>query len=343
VSARSARLVTAAMALAVTLAAASASGDTAPSRWERAKDPRTADDWELHVKVVDWLAPQPGERRNQRHRKYEAAEVWLEAAHAESSPDVRLRFDLGEVYEGLEHYGRAIQVLRSALAEQPDHPAAAVAWEELAYAYAHLDQSHEEIAAYDAYLARTRSLDAKATVLGNRAEAEMRLGNLEEAIAGYREAIAVSESVSNVTGLIVSDILARWGLAIALDRSGDETSGIREAAEAARLEQGATGRPPGSLIGDEGPESLVFFVPDYERFYYLGLGMVERAKQATEARAAAALWAKAASLWSQYIAGAETWNARHKDRSDRWLPMARAHLAKAQKQRAAAERRVKGA
>ena len=324
------RLGPAAIGLALVLGAAQAPGDTAPSRWERAKDPRVGDDWDLHVKVSEWLVPGPHERFVERHRRREAAEAWLEEAHAETRPDVRLRFDLGEVYEGLEHHVRAIEVLAPALAKEPDHPAAAAAWLELASAYAHLDRSREEIGAYDAFLARTLSVEEKATVVSNRAEAQMRLGNLDDAIVGYRDAIALAR-----TGryLLISDVLARWGLAVALDRSGDPTGAAREAGLAAQLDQGQAGRwPAGSIIGNDfGEGVVVFFVPDYEKFYYLGLGMVEHAKQTADPRGAAGLWGKAELLWAQYIAGAEAWNASHKDRSDRWLSLARAHRAKAQK------------
>jgi tetratricopeptide (TPR) repeat protein len=233
-----------------------------------------------------------------------------------------------------------VEVLAPALAEAPDHPASPDAWIQLAYAYAYLDRSREELVAYDAYLARAISKTGRATALLNRAEAEMRLGHLEEAVLGYRDAIAESESVSGLQSLVDDDYLARWGLAVALDRSGDATGAAREAAAVVQLDRGNVMQgpwPAGSKIGNQ---DSVFFVPAYERSYYLGLGMVEYAKMANDPRAAAALWGKAELLWNQYIAGAEGWNTTHKDRPDRWLPLAKAHLAKAQKQHAAAERRA---
>jgi tetratricopeptide (TPR) repeat protein len=329
------RLAPVAVALALMLATLAAPGDSAPSRWERAKDARVGDDWDLHVKVSEWLSI-PGLGLPAR---LEAAQNWLEEAHADTSPNVRLRFDLGVVYEQLKHHERAVSVLAPALAAAPDHPAAADAWIELAYAYAYLDRSRDELTAYDAYLARSPSVIGRATALLNRAEAEMRLGNLEDAIAGYRDAIAVAESISNVTSLNNDDALSHWGLAVALDRSGDLTGGARVAAQAARLDPGVRAPwPAGSIIGNE---TSVFFVPRYERFYYLGLGMIEHAKQAPDPRGAAALWGKAEFLWAQYVAGAEAWNTSHKDRPDRWLSLAKAHLTKAQKQRLAAEKRVR--
>jgi tetratricopeptide (TPR) repeat protein len=265
--------------------------------------------------------------------------IWLEEAHAESSPDVRLRFDLGEMYQDLEHYSKAIEVLEPALGMAPDHPAAAQAWSSIASAYAHLDRSAEEIAAYDAVLARTMNVAERANVLGNRAEAEMRLGHLEEAIAGYRDAIAVAGSVSGRTSLVASYVLAHWGLAVALDRSGDTSAGAREAELAVQLDPGRNW-PKGTIIANDSgdPDLEVYFVPDYEVFYYLGLGMAEVAKQAG-GPTAASLWGKTATMWATYISGAELWEQRHKDLHDRWMPRARVHFAKAERERSAAEKR----
>jgi hypothetical protein len=313
--------------------------DTPPSRWDRARDPRVEDDWDLHLRVSPFLWPEQ-QSEDERRRKWEAAESWLEEAHAESSPDVRLRFDLGEVYEDLDHYVRAAEVLEPALAMAPDHPAAAQAWEALASAYAHLDRSADEVRAYDAFLARTLSVAPRATVLGNRAEAEMRLGHLDEAILGYRDAIALSESASGVLSLFISDVLARWGLAVALDRSGDETAGAKEATLATQFDSDL------KIISNT---KFVYFVPDYERFYYLGLATTVHAKlgaidHARPNRSAVAgvslveLWDKVIRNWTGYIAGAEVWNKKHRDRSDRWLSLARVHLAKALRERAAAEK-----
>ncbi len=328
--------------VAVLSVASAAIADTPPSPWARASDPRVGDDWDVHVRVLALLAPESDENhRDERHRRAEAAQIWLEDAHAATSPDVRLRFDLGEVYEELEHYERAIEVLAPALAEFPTHPAATAAWIDLAYAYAYLDRSREEILAYDAYLSQSMNISGRATALGNRAEALMRLGQLDEAILGYKDAIAMSESLSGLKSLFAADVLGRWGLAVALDRSGDAVAGEREAARAAQLDPGIGGGqwPKGSIVGNGDPDIHVFFVPDYEKFYYLGLGMAEHAREAVDPRAAVILWQRTEALWSQYVAGAEAWNARHKDRPDRWLSLAQVHVARAQKQRVAAEKR----
>src|SRR5580658_2836263 len=105
---------TAAVFSALALVAASwpaamhvARADTPPSAWDVAKDPGQADRWALHVKVQRLLhsmpsgAPEFLELRRDQELRLESARMLLEQADAAHSPDVRLRFDLGTVYEDI--------------------------------------------------------------------------------------------------------------------------------------------------------------------------------------------------------------------------------------------------
>jgi tetratricopeptide (TPR) repeat protein len=306
-----------------------ARADTPPSRWDRARDPAVGEAWDLHARVREFMAPIRSEVLGLRELRLQQARTELESARAATSADVRLRFDLGQVYEELRHNQQAIDVLQPALAMAPDHPAAADAWIDLAFAYARLDRSREERDAYDAYLARTPDGGGRATALLNRAEAEMRLGDLEDAVLGYRDAIDACDAASTLEDMFETGVLARWGLAVVLDRSGDATGAAREAVSAAQLD------PKEEIIDSQkmcGTSLCVFFVPDYERDWYLGLGRAEHAKQEPDPRKAALLWKRTEEKWADYVSRA--------DPKDRWLPLAKAHLAATQKRRAAAERRA---
>jgi tetratricopeptide (TPR) repeat protein len=303
--------------------------DTPPSRWERARDSAASDAWDLHARVREFMAPLPDEVLGLRELRLQQARTELESANGATSPDVRLRFDLGQIYEELSHNQQAIDVLQPALAMAPDHPAAADAWLELAFSYARLDRSREERDAYDAYLARASDESGRATALLNRAEAEMRLGNLDDAVLGYRDAIDACDSASLLEDLFKTGVLARWGLAVALDRSGDATGAAREALMASQLD------PKETIIDSQemcGTSLCVFFVPDYERDWYLGLGRAEHAKQEPDPRKAAMLWKKAEEKWADYISRA--------DPKDRWLALAKAHLSATQRRRATADKRA---
>ena len=309
------------------LVAGGASADTPPSAWDLAKDPAARDRWELHVRAVQILVSPRELRPGMRELPAERARALLEAGGAEKSPDVRLRFDLGRAYERLDRHQRAIDILQPAVDAEPDHPGVPDALIDLAYAYAKIDKPKGERDAYKRYLAHATTDGARATATLNLAEAEMRLGNLADAIAGYREAIDVATRVSGPGGSL-SAVLGYWGLAVALDRSGDPGSAAKEAKLANQLDPGQ--RRIGDTISGE-----VFFEPRHERLWYTALGAQEEARVATDARVALRAWRSAVDRWTGYVQAAE-----RVDPQDRWLPLARAHVAAAKKELTAAQKRV---
>src|SRR5262249_31451497 len=143
------------------------------------------------------------------------------------------RFDLGRVYEELKMHERAVSALEGALGMAKDHPAADSAWRTLAYAYAHLDRPDREREAYAHYLELETSPALRATAVLNVAEADMRLGQLDDAVAGYRDAIHLSFAASSSTE---TGVLAVWGLAVALDRRGDATEAATQAKKAVSMD-----------------------------------------------------------------------------------------------------------
>jgi hypothetical protein len=93
-------------AMALVLATSVVRADTPPSAWDFARDPAERDRWDLHVAVERLLhqranedaSPFPEARRTAELHLEQARQL-LEEADAEHSPDVRLRFDLGIVYQ----------------------------------------------------------------------------------------------------------------------------------------------------------------------------------------------------------------------------------------------------
>ena len=327
-----------ALAFAATvLVSGAAFAETPPGSWEVARDPLARDRWELHVAVRrDMSVEAQGDLGTLRGAALEHARAQLEDADAAHSPDVRLRFDLGEVYERLDSHERAVGVLAPALADAPDHPSATHAWVLLAYAYAHLDRPRDERAAYEKYLEREKEDSFRVTALLNLAEADMRLGFLSDAVAGYRDTVALAVSLPMRAGYM-DEVLATWGLAVALDRSGDPMGAATAARQATQIDQrvrlAATPGTPDHGWRFISDTERVFFVPAYERYWYLALGYTEEAKQAPDARHAAREWATTEYLWGKYVSLA----APH----DRWLTLAKAHLARAHAERAAAESRAR--
>jgi tetratricopeptide (TPR) repeat protein len=309
--------------LALGLSAARAHADTPPTVWQRAENPDAGQAYQLHLKVAEllWQAKQP--HNPLKNLLLESARSKLETGNAATSADVRLRFDLGDVYFELKRYREAISVLQPALATAPRDEGAAQGWLDLAFAAARLDRSSLELDGYDQYLATAVSARSDLSILSNRAEAEMRLGDLDAAVAGYRDVLEQGGHVYGVDPQIL--VLARWGLAVALDRNGDPAEAEHEAFVASEED------PEEQIIGDKDD---VFFVPEYERDWYYALGRIQHAKHATDTGQALVCWSLVVDTWSHYV--------RVAVRGDRWVGLARTHLAAAiLEQRAAAARFAK--
>ncbi|MBX3258489.1 MAG: hypothetical protein KF782_02145 [Labilithrix sp.] len=312
------RLARAAAALATLLALAPARADTPPSVWERARDPEAAEAFDLHRAVQQRLLRTAIAEVDFGERARVLA--MLERAGAAKSKSALLRFDLGHVYALLEDHARAAQVLKGAIADFADHPAVDQAWLRLAFACGHLGDHACEREAYVEVLRRETEEIMRATPTLNLAETQMHLGDLKEAIEGYREALRIAGRVPSRE----TAPLATWGLAVALDRSGEGLAAEKEARFALEM-QYSMGLP--RLLRSKD----VFFVPDYEIHWYEGLGAAARAREATSPREASALWRQAERSFGEYVRGAEP-------KHDRWLPIAKARLAEAKAQRARAEK-----
>ncbi|WP_394820654.1 tetratricopeptide repeat protein [Pendulispora albinea] len=317
----------AAAVLAVAVASLSAGvqparADTPPSAWDSVKKPYLRRTYEVHVRARERMiqseSVQPGAMDHEK--RLEEARAILEEANAAESPDVRLRFDLGTVYEALRRHAAAAKVLEKALAMAPDHPAAEDAWLTLAYAYAHGNEPRKERDAYTKYLERSTYGSGRVTATLNLAEAEMRLGHLEDAITGYREAIQLASLVASASD---TGVLAVWGLAVALDRSGDTSGAMAQAKWATEIDHRR-------VIEDR---VNVFFVPAYERLWYFGLREMALARSAKSGPEALLHLRQAEELWNGYYEKA--------DPADPWRTRAKAHRDFVHNERLDAEKRIK--
>ncbi len=307
--------------VAVSALAAPARADTPPTVWDSAKNRSARPDYRLHTETVERIMverqmPQDGPRGAHLAR----AIMELEAGNARDSRDVRLRFDLGQAYQRARRHKDAVDVLLPALESAPDHTAAPEAWWSLALAAAYIEDSALEKRAYIAFIERTRDETARHTGRLNLAETEMRLGNLRTAIAGYEDAIGLASQAAWSSDTYA---LALWGLAVARDRAEDPTGALREAtrALAADPQMHRIQRDPN-----------VFFVPAYERLWYVGLGHMAGAAGATRPIEQLAAWESAARTWQLYLRAAAP--------TERWLPLAKAHLARSERERDLAKKRV---
>jgi hypothetical protein len=322
-------------------AARPARAETPPSVWDIAKDPAESDRWSLHTRVERLLHPPIGEGglRFDDELRLEAACAMLEDADAAHSPDVRLRFDLGIVYSELASRQRrkdleekVIEVLGPALATplEPDDAAATGALESLVYAYAKLNRPHEELETWRRYIPRLVDDRVRATAMMNMGEAQMRLGDVDGALGTFREVVRLCGELPNTPAIGSTYVLALWDVAVALDRSGDPRGAIATAAKASHVDLG--GRTGAYLIAKD-PD--VFFVPDWERLWYLALGAAAEAREAPDPRDAAVLWASAEHSLGEYVDHAMAAGGH-----DPWLAIGRVRLERARAQRIDAEKRA---
>jgi tetratricopeptide (TPR) repeat protein len=285
-----------------------------PGVWERAASPDRALANRVHEEVEALLRvayAQHSEESGVAQEKLSNAMDRLEQVHADRSLDVRLRFDFGQVAKARHDYARAAAAIESALREAPDNPLATRAYFDLGVCLATLGRTEAEIEAYDEYLKRQTDPQLRTTALSNRGEAYMSLGRqphmtlsrLALAADDFRAALLIDAGYPQ----------AHWGLAVALDRSGDAPGAMTEAKLAVTYD------PLERQIS--GPD--VFFVPSYDQYWYEALSAMARTQQLDDPSSSVLLWETAVAKWAAYVAVAPG--------DDRWLPLARAHLTTSQR------------
>lgn len=341
-----AAVLVALVALGALGAVEDARADTPPSSWEIAKDPKVRSAWETHLdyerniaadEVIKGIGKIPLVDGN---LYVERARGALEDADARHSSDPRLVFDLGLCYERLGRHLDAADVLGDALARWPDHPAAEDGWLHYAFANAHLERPAEERRAYERYLAIATEASRRLVPTLNMAEADMRAGDLAAAVDGYRAVLRDAAGLPNLPWNAQTSKLATWGLAVALDRQGDLFGAARVAKQATAMDPPPPRTRSYALAAPLNDTAImdatsVFFVPAYERMWYLALGETELAKAETDPRRALEHWRHTEKLWGLYIAGAHGAKT-----PDRWLAMAERRIELVKRRRAEVEARV---
>jgi hypothetical protein len=167
----------------------------------------------------------------------------------------------------------------------------------------------------------------------NMGEAQMRLGRIDDALGTFREVVRLCGELPNTPSVGSTYVLALWDVAVALDRSGDPRGALETAAKAAHVDLG--GRTGAYLISRD-PD--VFFVPEWERLWYLSLGAAAEAREAQDPRDAAVLWASAEHSLDQYVDRSSA--GEKAGGKDPWLAIARVRLDRARAERQGAEKRA---
>lgn len=288
-----------AVALALIFVCAGALG-AEPGVWDVAREPRLVQDVAaLREAQTVFLQSTSGNMSRERLLLVKAKQR-LDKVDAAQSPDVRVRFFYGRLLSGLGHSQRAAQVIESALKMAPDHPATADAWFTLAVCYARLGRLDDERRAYERALMRQTSPRQRSTILSNMAESAMVQGRVDDATRLFERAISIAPD----------NVLAKWGLAVALDRSGDANAALQQAAHALSRD------PDGAEL--DGP--TVFFEPAYEKHWYQALRAMVHGNEAQNPRQQLVWFEYAEKKWRDYLQDALPF--------DPWLDVARARHAR---------------
>jgi tetratricopeptide (TPR) repeat protein len=308
------------IALSVALVASSANAE--PSVWEQAVRPALRPRAAANAKTDRVLAEflylrgQPA-AAFRRTFILERARKMLENTGATRSSDPGVRFRLGQVYYHLFEEQRQEQFLeRAALhfafVSDSDAPLTmrAEALNDLAICYARLGRHNEEVQAYARALAIEPHTETRSILLANRAEGFMVQGDITNAVRGYRASLRETPS-----GLLPRvGVTTWWGLAVALDRSGDLDGGLAQIARAREWDP-----------SDERLQSdSWFFVPEYDDSWYAALGHWQTARTTADAEVKREALRNAIASWRSYIDRAPP--------SDHWLALASLRLRQCEKE-----------
>lgn len=254
----------------------------------------------------------------------------------DATPDValdpRLEYLIGgallDARSGYERQARCM--LERALRDAPNSPLAARGLSDLAMVAGKMGDREAERAAYLRALELTWQPDSRANLLTNLAECEMALGHFARAIRGYRNALSLSQHPELVAA-------AYFGLAVALDRSGDLPAALDAAKRAISVQLPPTLFAAGSVL--DLPN--VFFTPPYEVHYYKALGAMAAVELANDDLSRFDALSEANEQWTLYLVAAEADHrsdapraALHQARVARKLAELSAKLPKKSRQRA---------
>jgi tetratricopeptide (TPR) repeat protein len=238
-------------------------------------------------------------------RSEEALEAWREVRRADPSyqPD-RVAFELAMLYTLQQDYAHARAEYSIALAHQSPEP--------VFPGYLPLQMEEQLMLLY-----LPISLH---TLEGNLAEVSMLDGDLSAAIQHYTAALDASRDQP------VGQSLARWGLALALDRRGDTEESLRVATRVLREDPIPPDHPIyGEIRARHGLFAVlhlpgVFFEPPCEIHAYEGIGHEALARGASSAEQAEEERSEALTSWRRFFA--EGGN------ESRFAEIARGHLTR---------------
>ncbi len=224
-----------------------------------------------------------------------------------------------DVLGSAKEYDVAIALLEPLAKEFEGTLFAAEIWQKLAECYVRVERTPDEIRAYDEVIKRAVVAEGTATPMLNQAEAYMRNGEVDVAVSQFREVYRLAGMMTSGNEL---GVLAQWDLAVALDRSGDVRGAISAARAAVHMDARCLAVStmhtvkiyasckdadiafvlvPAGLFPVSEENDSVYFVPKYERSWYLALGREALALDGDKPREIAENWKRAETEMMSYM------------------------------------------
>lgn len=287
-----------AAALSSLLATAAGELFAEPSFWQRVRSPSVAAERRLHDalerKLESWRAigPEPELKRDLAL----AAVAMIDLSRIDRPKDPALCVLMAEslVLAKAGHEARVRELLQRATASLPAGPLSALSHYRLGQSFARGAEWNRARAEYTIALSQAWDPELRAGAYIHRGHAHLALGDFSAAISDQRRAVALAPTKD-------LEALARYGLGLSLERSGDLPTALGVLEGAARIRLAV---PP---YDSEDPLELpgVFFVPTYERHYLRGLSRMALAKRASDVEDRTAALEAAIAAWDTYLVAAK--------------------------------------
>lgn len=198
----------------------------------------------------------------------------------------------------------AIRLIESGLAALPDSDFKRASLFDVALGAMLSGDMEHATRAFTAALALAWDPDYRASIHRNRGKARMLSGHLTEAVADFRAAVRLARGVEVMA-------LSRFGLGVALERSGDYPQGMQEIARGVAVRLPVPPYPSESVLD----LPTLRWVPEYDVHYFRALAEMSEAESADSVALAHDHYQAALESWEQYIVAAEA-------QADRFLPNA---------------------
>jgi tetratricopeptide (TPR) repeat protein len=201
----------------------------------------------------------------------------------------------------------ALQLIESGLPALPDSDFKRASLFDLGLGAMFSGDMEHAARAFTAALALAWKADDRATLHRNRGKARMLSGNLLGAVADFRAAVELARGVEVMA-------LSRFGLGVALERSGDYPQGMQEIARGVAMRLPVPPYPSESVLDLPG----LRWIPEYDVHYFRALGAMSEADEADSSELSKDRYETALESWEQYIPAAEA-------QKDRFLANALLH------------------